>query len=248
MVKKILTKKQFLEINQKMAIKMSKDKNLKNESLKIFIKADKYRWVHQSSWMGEPILNLPQDMFAMQEIIYNTKPDYIIEVGQAWGGGLLYYASLLELYGGKKAIGVDIFIPEDLKKRLNSKIKLKNKIDYITGDSTSYETLKKIKKLTKNSKKIMVILDSHHTHSHVFKELNLYSPLVNKGFYIVCSDTIVNFIPEQKHRKREWGPQNNPYTAMKSFLKTNKRFQIDRNINNKYLFSCHPDGYLKAIS
>lgn len=248
MVKKILTKKQFLEINQKMAIKMSKDKNLKNESLKIFIKADKYRWVHQSSWMGEPILNLPQDMFAMQEIIYNTKPDYIIEVGQAWGGGLLYYASLLELYGGKKAIGVDIFIPQDLKKRLNSKIKLKNKIDYITGDSTSYETLKKIKKLTKNSKKIMVILDSHHTHDHVFKELNLYSPLVNKGFYIVCSDTIVNFIPEQKHRKREWGPQNNPYTAMKSFLKTNKRFQIDRNINNKYLFSCHPDGYLKAIS
>ena len=94
----------------------------------------------------------------------------------------------------------------------------------------------------------MVILDSHHTHDHVFKELNLYSPLINKGFYIVCSDTIVNFIPEQKHRKREWGPKNNPYTAMKSFLKTNKRFQIDRTINNKYLFSCHPDGYLKAIN
>ena len=247
MIKKILTKKQFLEINQKMALKMSKDKNLKKESLKIFIKADKYRWVHQSSWMGEPILNLPQDMFAMQEIIYKTKPDYIIEVGQAWGGGLLYYASLLELYGGKKAIGVDIFIPKDLKKRLNSKTKLKNKIDYITGDSTSYDTFKKVKKLTNNSKKIMVILDSHHTHDHVHEELNLYSPLINKGFYLVCSDTIINFIPEQKHRKREWGPQNNPYTAMMSFLKTNKRFQIDKDINNKYLFSCHPDGYLKAI-
>jgi len=247
MAKKILSKKEFQYQNQKMAIKMSQNKALQNDALKLFSNADKYRWVHQTTWMGEPVLNLPQDMFAIQEIVYNTKPEYIIEVGQAWGGGLLFYASLLELYGGKKVIGVDIFIPQDLKKRLNTKKKIKNKISYINGDSTSPEVLEKIKKLTKNSKKVMVILDSNHTHNHVLNELNLYSPLVRKGNYIICCDTIVEFIPKQIHRNREWGPKNNPFTAMKSFLKKNNRFKIDNQINGKYLFSCHPKGYLKAV-
>lgn len=247
MPKKILSKKEFQNQNQKMAVKMLNNKSLQKDAIKLFAKADKYRWIHQSTWMGEPVLNLPQDMFAIQEVIYNTKPEYIIEVGQAWGGGLLFYASLLDLYGGKKVIGIDIFIPEDLKKRLNSKKKLKNKICYVNGDSTSSEVFEKIKKLIKNSKKVMVILDSNHTHDHVLNELNLYSDLVTKGNYIICCDTIVEFIPKQIHRNRKWGPKNNPFTAMKSFLTKNKRFKIDNQINGKYLFSCHPKGYLKAV-
>ena len=247
MSKKIITKDQFIKLNQNSANKMSKNKKLQNEAIEIFTKADKYRWVHQTLWMGEPILNLPQDMFAIQEIIFSTKPDYIIEVGQAWGGGLLFYASLLKLFGGKKAIGIDIFIPNDLKKRLKSKKQLTKYITYIEEDSTNDNIIKKIKRITKNSKKVMVILDSNHTHEHVLKELNLYSILIKKGFYLICSDTIINYIPIQHHRKRSWGPKNNPYTALKEFLKKNKRFKIDKEKNNKYLFSCHPNGFIKAL-
>ena len=247
MSKKIITKNQFLKINKSMSLKMSKDISLQKDAIKIFTKADKLRWVHQALWMGEPVLNLPQDMFAIQEIIYSTKPDYIIEIGQAWGGGLLFYATLLKMFGGKKVIGVDIFIPADLKKRLKSKKSLVDNIHYLQADSTQNSTFEKIKKITKNSKKVMVILDSHHTHEHVLQELKLYSRLVKKGFYLICSDTIINYIPKQYHRQRPWGPQNNPYTALKEFLKTNKRFKIDKEFNNKFLFSCHPNGYLKSI-
>ena len=112
--KKIISKQEFLEINDKSAHEMSLDKNLQNKALEVLIDADKHRWVHQATWFGEPLLNLPQDMFALQDIIWRTRPDYIIEVGVAWGGGLLFDATLLEMLGGKKVIGVDIFMPDDL--------------------------------------------------------------------------------------------------------------------------------------
>lgn len=92
----------------------------------------------------------------------------------------------------------------------------------------------------------MVILDSHHTEEHVLKELNIYSKFISKGNYLICGDTIIDFIPEQKHRPRPWGPKNNPHTALKKFIKKNKRFKNDKEIENKLLFSCNPNGYLKA--
>ena len=111
MKKKIITKEEFIQINKEAADRMSLDKKLQKKALEVFIDADEQRWIHQSSWMGEPLLNLPQDMFAIQNIIWETKPDYIIEVGVAWGGGLLFEATLLEILGGSKVIGIDIFIP-----------------------------------------------------------------------------------------------------------------------------------------
>ena len=99
-----------------------------------------------------------------------------------------------------------------------------------------------------NSKKIMVVLDSHHTHEHVLKELEIYSQFIGKGFYIVCGDTIVEHIPEQKHRPRPWGPGNNPGSAVKEFISNEKKFKIDKEIDKKLLFSCNPGGYLKAIN
>ena len=192
---KIITKQQFLALNQKAAIMMNKNSRLGYKAKSVFVEADKYRWIHQNSWMGEPLLNLPQDMFAVQEIIYKTKPDYIIETGVAWGGSLLFSASMLELIGGKKVIGIDIYIPKDLRSRLAKNARLFSRIKLVTGSSTDCDTIQQVKKIIGKSRKVMVILDSFHTHDHVLKELRSYTPFVGKGFYLICGDTIVESIP-----------------------------------------------------
>ena len=244
----IISKKQFLALNQKAAKEMQRNDRLLSKAKNVLIKADRYRWLHQNSWMGEPLLNLPQDMFALQEIIYKTRPDYIIETGVAWGGSLFFSASLLELIGGKKVIGIDIFIPNNLQSRLAKNARLFSRIKLINGSSTDCDTIKQVKKIIGKSKKVMVILDSFHTHDHVLEELSSYAPFVGKGFYLICGDTIVESIPAQGHRPRSWGPGNNPATALREFLKTNKRLSVDRDIDAKLLFTCHPGGYLNAKS
>jgi len=170
--KKIISKKKFEQLNLVAAKKMSKDYLLKKKTLKILSQADKnYRWLHQNSWMGEPFLNLPEDIIALQEIIFKTRPDYIIETGVAWGGSILYMASLLKLYGGKKIIGIDTFIPVNVKKATSKDKSLKKYIKLIKGDSTSKIIINEIKSIISKSKKVLVILDSNHTHQHVLQEL-----------------------------------------------------------------------------
>ena len=153
----------------------------------------------------------------------------------------------MEILGGKKIIGVDIFIPDDLKERLYSNKKLSDRIELITGSSIEEENINKIKKIVGNSKKVLVILDSHHTHDHVLKELNLYEQFVGKGYYLLCADTIVELIPKNKYRPRDWGPGNNPMSALEEFHKSNDRFISDTENENKLLLSCNYKGYLKAI-
>jgi cephalosporin hydroxylase len=246
--KDILTKEEFLELNKKCSNYMSKDQVLVNKAREVLVEADRYRWVHQNSWFGEPLLNLPQDMFAIQDIIWRTRPEFIIEVGVAWGGGMLFEAMLLEILGGQKVIGIDIFIPDDLRMRLMGKGKLSERLILLEGASTSPEILEQVKKILSNSKRVLVILDSHHTHEHVLGELRAYSPFIECGQYLVCGDTVVEYIPTQSHRPREWGPGNNPATAVQQFLLENDRFVVDQDIDNKLLFSCHPGGYLRAIN
>lgn len=245
--KNILTKEEFLNLNDISAKKMSENKTIQNQALELLVKADEERWIHQTSWFGEPLLNLPQDMFAVQDIVWRTRPEFIIEVGVAWGGGLLFEAMLLEVLGGQKVIGIDIFMPEDLKKRLSSHGKISERLSLIEGSSTSLETIEKIKEILAGSNKVLVILDSYHTHDHVLKELQAYAPLVGKGNYIICADTIVEYIPTQLHRTRPWGPGNNPATAVKEFLAKSDRFLVDEKIDQRLLLSCHPGGYLRAI-
>jgi len=150
------------------------------------------------------------------------------------------------LLGGSKVIGVDIFIPEDLKNRLMSHNKLSHLIELIEGSSTSDETITRIKNIIGESKRTLIILDSHHTHEHVLNELNVYSQFIGTGCYLICGDTVVEKIPEQEHRPRPWGPGNNPATAVNEFLTKNERFEVDFEIDKKLLFSCHPGGYLRA--
>jgi len=229
---------------------MSADKKLNSAALDLLIRAAEYHWIHQTEWFGEPALNPAQDMFARQEIIYKTRPDYIIELGVAWGGSLLFYSTLMEVLGGKKIIGIDVYIPDDLKKRLGAHKKLSKRIKLITASSTEDSTIKTVKKLTKNSKKVLIILDSNHTHEHVLDELRRYSPLVGKGYYMICDDTFVESIGARRSKineNRPWGPGNNPETALRQFLKENKRFKADEMLKNKLLISCNPNGYLKRI-
>ncbi len=246
-MKKIYTRHEYAKHLTKSAEDMDNDSELKRDALNLITKADTYNWIHQTSWFGEPIINLPHDMFALQEIIYKSKPDYIIELGVAWGGQLLFFSTLMEILGGKKIIGVDIFIPEDLKERIFKHKKLTSRIELIEGSSLDEAIVKKIDKIIGNNKKVLVILDSDHTHDHVLKELILYENFVGKGCYMVCADTIVELIPEQSHRPRPWGHGNNPMTALNEFLKNNSRFVSDKEIESKMLLSTNYNGYLKAI-
>lgn len=245
--KHIVTKEEFLQINEKAAREMSLDKGLQSKALEVLVEADRHRWIHQNTWMGEPLLNLPQDMFAIQDIIWRTRPEFIIEVGVAWGGGLLFEATLLEMLGGKKVIGIDIFIPPDLRNRLAGHGKLSERLVLIEGSSISAETLAQVKSLLGGSRKVMVVLDSYHTHEHVLNELHSYAPFIEKGQYLICGDTVVERIPAQLHRTRPWGPGNNPATAVKEFLSDSDRFVVDEKIDQRLLLSCHPGGYLQAV-
>ena len=244
--KTYFTRDEFENLLIESAEAMASNRNLRQDALNLFEQADKYRWVHQTEWFGEPVLNLPQDLFAFQEIIYRTKPSFIIEVGVAWGGGLLFFATLMEVLGGKGVIGIDVFMPDDLKERLSSHGPISEKLTLINGSSVEENTLNQIKSILGDCRDVMVILDSHHSHEHVLNELRLYSPLVGKGHYLVCSDTIIESISKQKHRSRPWGPGNNPKTALDQFFTENDRFVVDEQIENKLLLTCNPRGYLRC--
>lgn len=242
------TREEFEELRIQSATAMAEDGELREKAWNVIVKADRYNWIHQTNWFGEPILQLPQDMFAMQEIIFATRPKVIIEIGVAWGGSLLFYSTLMECLGGEQIIGVDIYVPQDLSERISSFGKLSERIKWINGSSTDESTIGKIKSLIGDERAVMVILDSFHTHEHVLKELQLYSPLVGKGHYLVCCDTHVEDIPEiVENRPRPWGKGNNPKTAVNQFLKENDGFEVDTRLENKLLLTLHPRGYLRRI-
>jgi len=213
------------------------------------LESNKAKYSYNFSWMGRPIIAYPQDMIAMQEIIWDVKPDLIIEAGIAHGGSLVYYASLLELIGNDGfVLGLDIDIRKHNRKLIESHPMFK-RIKMIEGDSTSSEVANLVYDFAKNRNRIMVCLDSNHTHDHVRKELELYAHLTSVNSYCIVFDTIVEELPtDYMPGGRPWNPGNNPKTAVFDFLKTNKNFIIDKNIDNKILISIAPDGYLKRIS
>lgn len=246
----MITKKKFKEINY------IKTKNFFNKKIsktiykKVLPYLLKNRIAHQTSWFGEPILQFPQDLFAIQEIIFKTKPDYIIEIGVAWSGSLLFYSSIFNSIGGKKIIGVDTYIPKSVSNRLSKFENLKKNIILIEGMSTDPKVISKIKKIIKSSKKIFIHLDSDHSHKNVLQELNIYSEILSKNNFIICGDTHVEYFKKNPHGlNKNYSKGNNPMTALESFLKTKEgsKFKKDRSFQNKYFLTLNPDGYLKKI-
>jgi len=230
----------------KMINLMNKDKKMLKLSRDWFDRAFSSEYSYNFSWLGRTIIQFPQDMIAIQEIIWKTKPDLIIETGIAHGGSLIFSASILELIGKGKVVGIDIDIRKHNRKEIE-KHPLKKRIIMLEGSSLDENILKKVKKLAQNKTRILLFLDSFHTHDHVLQELEMYSSLVKKEGYIVVFDTLVEFSKNISFQNKPWGKGNNPHTAVKKFLSQNKRFKIDKEIEKKLLITSCPDGFLKCI-
>jgi cephalosporin hydroxylase len=208
----------------------------------------RHRYAYNFTWLGRPVIQFPQDMMAIQELIWSIKPDVVIETGVAHGGSILFSASMLELVGGEGyVIGIDI----DIRKHNRTEIEahpLSRRVRLIEGSSVDDAVVSQVREMVGEGKKVLVILDSNHTHEHVLRELELFSPFVREGSYLVVYDTLIEDMPVDLVGDRPWGPGNNPKTAVWEFLETNKRFKIDRDLEAKLSITVAPDGYLVCIA
>jgi cephalosporin hydroxylase len=205
------------------------------------------------SWLGRPIIQYPQDMVAMQDLIWSIQPEIIIETGIAHGGSLIFSASMLELIaacGGPQdaeVVGVDIDIRAHNREAIEEHPMFR-RIAMIQGSSVAPEVAEQVKAKAAGRRKVLVFLDSNHTHNHVLAELQAYAPLVSVGSYCVVFDTIIDEMPAEMFPDRPWGPGNNPMTAVREYLKTHPGFEIDKQMDHKLLISVAPGGYLKRVA
>ncbi len=207
-----------------------------------------HKYTYNFTWLGRPVIQFPQDLVAMQEIIWRVRPEVIVETGVAHGGSLVFSASMLELLGGDRiVVGVDIDIRAHNRVEIE-KHPLAKRIRMIQGSSVDDATAAQVRALVAGRKSVMVMLDSNHTHDHVLRELQIYSPLVTKDSYLVVFDTLIEDMPAGSFPDRPWDKGNNPKTAVWEFLKTNKRFVVDKKIEAKLLITVAPDGWLKCIA
>ncbi len=230
----------------KFSIAQAADEELASQALELVIDSDKYNYAYQWTWCDLPILQLPQDVMATQEVIFRCRPTLIIETGVAWGGGIALYATSMDAYGGGRIIGIDLNLAESVSSKVKE-IETRSSIEFIKGSSTDESVVRYVLDLITPEDRVMVVLDSNHTHAHVLDELRVYGPLVSPGQYCIVSDTIVEFIPEQAHRPRPWGHGNNPMTAVRAYLDENETFKSDRRIDRKVLMSFNPQGYLLKL-
>jgi cephalosporin hydroxylase len=222
--------------------------------------ANKLKYSYHFEWLGRPIIQYPQDMSAMQELIWLIKPDLIIETGIAHGGSLVFNASMLALLdmcdaiesassfdpivSRRKVLGVDIDIRHHNREAIEAH-PMAGRIQMIQGSSIAPEVIEHVHRVAAGYKCVLVCLDSNHTHEHVLAELAAYAPLTSVGSYCVVFDTVIEDMPADMFLDRPWGPGNNPKTAVREFLNTHPEFSIDKTIQNKLLITVAPDGYLK---
>ncbi len=239
---------QFKQEREDAMLQMSQDAELKQKSLDWMLHSDKYKYTYNFTWMGRPIIKYPQDIIAMQELIWQVQPDLIIETGIAHGGSIIFSASMMEMLGNNgKVIAVDIDIRKHNRDAIEKHPMMK-RITMLEGSSIDENIVSQIADYAKGFKKVMVVLDSNHSHDHVLRELELYTPLVSLNSYILLPDTFVEFFPKGYVTDRPWDVGNNPYTAMEAFLKTTDQFIKDEAITNKLLITeALGGGYLKRI-
>jgi cephalosporin hydroxylase len=230
-----------------MTAAMANDDTLREATKDWLLRSAPYEYSYHFTWLGLPIIQFPQDIMAVQEIIWSSKPDLIIETGIARGGSLVLSASLLELIGGDGlAVGVDIDIREPNRVAIESH-PLSRRIRMIEGSSVAPEVIEQVAELASGRERVMVMLDSNHTHDHVLDELRLYSRFVGEGGYVIVFDTVIEDMPAGSFPDRPWDVGNSPATAVRAFLDENDRFDVDREIEAKLLISVAPGGYLRCI-
>lgn len=221
------------------------------------------QYSYNFAWLGRPIIQYPQDMVAMQELIWSVRPDLIIETGIAHGGSLILSASMLAMLdlcdaidagetidpriSRRKVLGIDIDIRPHNRAAIESH-PMASRIEMIQGSSVAPEIIQQVQSIASDYKCVLVCLDSNHTHDHALAELEAYAPLTSLGSYCVVFDTIVEDLPKDMFADRPWGPGNNPKTAVWEYLKSHREFIIDESIEHKLLITVAPDGYLRRIS
>ena len=238
---------EFVNERNERVSKYPENKSLLNAAKEFNEQSNRAQYSYNFSWMGRPIIQYPQDMIAMQELIWDIKPDLIIETGIAHGGSLIFYASILELIGNGEILGIDIDIREHNKIEIE-KHSMYKRIKMIQGSSIDPAIVEQIKEIADTKKTVLVVLDSNHTHEHVLAELEHYAQFVSVNSYMVVFDTIVEDLSEGYFvHERPWKIGDNPKTAVWNFLESNKNFEINKAIDNKLLISVAPQGYLKRI-
>lgn len=227
--------------------RMGRDPATRRLATEFLLQTAKYRYSYNFTWLGRPIIQYPQDMLAVQELIWQTRPQVIVETGIAHGGSLVFSASLLELIGGNgRVVGVDIDIRAH-NREATAQHPMAKHIHMIQGSSVDPGVAAEVAGHCRGAERVMVLLDSNHTHEHVLRELELYAPLVTRGCYLVVFDTVIEDLPADFFPDRPWGKGNNPKTAVHEYLRGTDRFRIDKDLEAKLLITVAPDGYLECV-
>ena len=228
---------------------MGADPEIFDGSVKYMLDLDKYDYSYLWSWMGVPIIQMPADVMATQEVVWDTKPDVIIETGVARGGSVLFMASLLQMLGKPdgKVIGVDIDIRAHNRDSIENH-PLSDKVVLIQGGSTDRDVLDKIKAEIPEGARVMVVLDSDHSRDHVLDECRTYGEIVTPGCFLVVADTMIGHVQEKDapvNRSKTWFKGNDPLSALNDYMAENDSFEVDEVLNGKLVLSSSPGGYVR---
>ena len=254
---------QFKQEVEQNIIRLGNDKDLQKESLKWMLNAGSVgAYTYNFSWLGRPIIQYPQDIIAMQELIWEIKPDLIIETGIAHGGSLIFSASIMAQLdicdaiekkesfdptrSNRQVVGIDVDIREHNRVEIE-KHPMSSRIKMIEGSSIDPEVISQVKNIASNYSCVLVCLDSNHTHEHVLAELEAYAPLVTKNSYCVVFDTIIDDMSKELFPDRPWAPGNSPKTAVLQYLEEHPEYEIDKSIQHKLLITVAPEGFLKRV-
>ncbi|MCP4787031.1 MAG: cephalosporin hydroxylase [Fuerstiella sp.] len=254
---------QFEEHVRQNVSELGKDDDLRRDAIRFVENSARKNYSYNFSSLGQPIIQYPQDMVAMQELIWTVRPDLIIETGIAHGGSLVMNAAMLTLLDycdcvesgdvlnpaepQRKVLGIDIDIREHNRAAVEAH-PMSNRIEMLQGSSVADEIVRQVTERASGFECILVCLDSNHTHDHVLAELHAYAPLVTRSSYCIVFDTIIEDVPAEMFPDRQWGPGDNPKTAVHEFLKTHAEFEIDHDLDAKLLISVAPNGYLRRIA
>lgn len=239
---------EFEQHQRVQSIALGKDRAAFDKALDALYAADAYDYSYLWTWMGVPIIQLPADVMATQEVVWSTKPDVIIETGVARGGSVLFMASLLEMIGKGQVLGVDV----DIRPHNRDSIErhpMSKRVTLIEGSSVASETVARVRANIPEGASVMVVLDSDHSLDHVLAELRAYAPLVTPGCYLVVADTLLGYVDEKRASQRRsqiLSMGNEPLAAVSAYMDESDRFELDQVINGKLIFSSSPGGYLRC--
>jgi cephalosporin hydroxylase len=238
----------FEQRNERAIAAMAEDDAFRDLSREWFTRACEHEYSYHFTWLGRPVIQFPEDLVVLQEIVWRVAPDVIVETGVAHGGSLIFSSSLLELMGGerRRVIGIELELRPHNRAALEAH-PLFRRIELVDGSSTDPEIFALVRDQIEPDERVLVILDSNHTHDHVLRELELYSTLVAAGSYVVVFDTVIESMPADSWPNRPWGPGNNPHTAVSEFLVRNDRFERDEAVERKLTLSVAPGGYLRCL-